>query len=832
MAPAATFQQTPAATLPASRPSLFDQALTEIRAPASPVPVRQEPLVLAMEEPEFLKLVPKPEAAPIEPNEEEENDDEDESEESTEEAETPLAVEAVESEVSREEPQSEAQQTPEILTVETEVSPAKEDTQKKVVPVPEAASDPKPLFPNFEQALRRRPVANRQRVQVNSATKIRNKEAARIRVTAFAQAAAASASSVPISTDSTSPAQPLQFGQKLRPVKTNALVSPPAPIPPPLATIVSEAEPILSPTKSELAVTDSDESSLEEDDDPLVIDREEGFQTLESQSATINGAVNGGRGRIRFRNNGQESTTQAPKRRPVPVRNRNRPRVSLTPSPVDDPIVNDPEDSEVAEAVETGVVNNLPDTNAFGRRPANGGGRGRIRSTTTVAPTTTSKEAVETEEIQEEKEEIEKDSTEQPEVSTEVSADESIVDDETLEKPAQPENSAEPQEAVPTKEPVQPEDEEDLIKLLATKGEDAVESPQAADRLQGPTRNLTIRNKFPVKTSASGSAEEQPWSPYEAVRQMQTNEGKRIVRPVSQPDRGHTRVQSASPGINRPNGGARVQAGNPRVTVIRKKPLHKVVIQRQKVNEPSPGITQSSSDFGVRATGQSPVTDPAVLPAVPNTLTGRRVPEFRPSPNPKTRPTLTFSKPRIQSASTTSIPLPVDIPKEETFSEEESSESIDESSSESDNVATTTTLAPVPSTEETVAEVSVSEEAIAEEQIDVITEEVILTSTTAAPSATSAAPETSTAAPATTSAAPEAPEEIATSTTAAPDISPEVEPEATPAVIEAPTVESVADNAADTGSDDDRKVLGVSTATEVSLMYELCFRGRCIRVHE
>ena len=132
MAPAATFQQTPAATLPASRPSLFDQALTEIRAPASPVPVRQEPLVLAMEEPEFLKLVPKPEAAPIEPNEEEENDDEDESEESTEEAETPLAVEAVESEVSREEPQSEAQQTPEILTVETEVSPAKEDTQKKV----------------------------------------------------------------------------------------------------------------------------------------------------------------------------------------------------------------------------------------------------------------------------------------------------------------------------------------------------------------------------------------------------------------------------------------------------------------------------------------------------------------------------------------------------------------------------------------------------------------------------------------------------------------------------------------------------------------------------
>ncbi len=176
------------------------------------------------------------------------------------------------------------------------------------MPVPEAASDPKPLFPNFEQALRRRPVANRQRVQVNSATKIRNKEAARIRVTAFAQAAAASASSVPISTDSTSPAQPLQFGQKLRPVKTNALVSPPAPIPPPLATIVSEAEPILSPTKSELAVTDSDESSLEEDDDPLVIDREEGFQTLESQSATINGAVNGGRGRIRFRNNGQEST--------------------------------------------------------------------------------------------------------------------------------------------------------------------------------------------------------------------------------------------------------------------------------------------------------------------------------------------------------------------------------------------------------------------------------------------------------------------------------------------------------------------------------------------
>ena len=86
---------------------------------------------------------------------------------------------------------------------------------------------------------------------------------------------------------------------------------------------------------------------------------------------------------------------------------------------------------------------------------------------------------------------------------------------QTLEKPAQPENSAEPQEAVPTKEPVQPEDEEDLIKLLATKGEDAVESPQAADRLQGPTRNLTIRNKFPVKTSASGSTEEQPWSPYE-----------------------------------------------------------------------------------------------------------------------------------------------------------------------------------------------------------------------------------------------------------------------------------------------------------------------------
>lgn len=63
---------------------------------------------------------------------------------------------------------------------------------------------------------------------------------------------------------------------------------------------------------------------------------------------------------------------------------------------------------------------------------------------------------------------------------------------------------------------------------------------------------------------------------FQAVRQMQTNEGKRIVRPVSQPDRGHTRVQSASPGINRPNGGARVQAGNPRVTVIRKKPLHKV----------------------------------------------------------------------------------------------------------------------------------------------------------------------------------------------------------------------------------------------------------------
>ncbi len=49
-----------------------------------------------------------------------------------------------------------------------------------------------------------------------------------------------------------------------------------------------------------------------------------------------------------------------------------------------------------------------------------------------MAPTTTSKEAVETEEIQEEKEEIEKDSTEQPEVSTEVSADESIVDDEVI----------------------------------------------------------------------------------------------------------------------------------------------------------------------------------------------------------------------------------------------------------------------------------------------------------------------------------------------------------------------------------------------------------------
>ena len=690
--------------------------------------------------------------------------------------------------------------------------PATEVTPVKVAPTSGDAEAARPLFPDFQSA--RQQQINRQQ---GGPGKIRTK----VRVTS-----SASAPSAIVPSSFGGETSGFQFGQKLRPaIKTNALVSPPLPVP-----AVASFE------------------SVDDEVDPPVQDRDDSFQTLESQNAAS--AVN--RGRIRFRGQKDSVAAESSSKEQLPENS----IPAATAAPVE-------------------VVT---------RRPASAGGRGRVRLTTTAPPVTTTtaptttalpdsgSEEVEEEEVEdssaassvnksvEEPSEEEESAEVSPEVASEAAPEVASEAAPEVASEAAPEvvSDAAPEavaEAAPASgEPVA-EEEEDLIKLLAPKEEVAVaEQPEAADQVEEKSKT------------------EEPWSPYEAVRQMQTTEEKRIQKqpaesgevPVIRPNPG-SRIRGRIRGdqlINRPLVGNRPGGSRPLTTVIRKKPIKPVIIDRPQVipdRDPEEirilreGFSPAAPEFGIRATGQ---VEKVVVTAPPPSnsfapvfLTGRRVPETgRPIPAAQggiriSRPTLTIVNTEEQEIPDAEVAEQQQSVEEDVDEEADPEEEEDSVAEGSQKEVASTTAAPVPTTTEAAA-TTASDDQLVEEEEDVepeaedqpqeepsepqveqqVNEEV--TTSTAPSVTTSTAPSASTIVADVQEAEQEQevnePERFVTE---APAAAAEAAPE-TVATIEAP-VKSL-DNALET----DQKVLGVSTATEVSLMYELCFRGRCIRVHE
>ncbi|XP_057373906.1 cell surface glycoprotein 1-like [Daphnia carinata] len=619
------------------------------------------------------------------------------------------------------------------------------------------------------------------------------------------------------------------FGQKIRnKVKTNSLVSPPLPVQP---QIVVEQPKIESFVVEEPVLEQSQSSSF--DLDPPVDDREESFQTLESQNA----ASGNQRGRIRF----------------------NRPNINVIPSEVSsEPSV------PVRQTVSTLV-----------------GGRGRIRlnsaSFTTSTPTTAGTTASPTEAatpartvapttIPTTAAPTAPPTTASPVVATTVPTVPPAVTPAatTTAPPTVASTAAHFVDSVATEEPA---GEEEILRgdspsvLVEEEDVPAIEDEDLALEEEEEEQPVAVEDAKSVEPA------EKPWSPYEAIqRQRETTVEPEVTSQLltnnGQPLRVRGKTTFSSSRIPLPP--VRPEAPNRQVVlrpaaVIRRplppsvritKPIFGIQ-EEQSVRTQEDFIPPQSLEFGIRdGIDHKPIliNNPPVQLQLP---IGRRVPENRPSLQ-----NIRINRPTTEApTTTTAAPIieeePADVLQEETdelvtddpiltndqFVEEEAveghiegaeeeeeeeeiltdevegeeneefvePETVDEVEPISSSTSAPTT-GPTMTIAEAFSEIPEEEHDVADVEEDVVEEQI----------------------------KPVATEPTVTTTTEAAVV---VEPE-TAVEEEESVVELAAGNQVDDQSDqkeladDDRQVLGVSTATEVSLMYELCYRGRCVRVHE
>ncbi|KAI9556906.1 hypothetical protein GHT06_016700 [Daphnia sinensis] len=626
------------------------------------------------------------------------------------------------------------------------------------------------------------------------------------------------------------PEVPLEasFGQKIRnKVKTNSLVSPPLPVQP---QIVVEQPKVESFIVEEPVLEQSQSASF--DLDPPVDDREESFQTLESQNA----ASGNQRGRIRF----------------------NRPSINVIPSDVSsEPSV------PVRQTVSTLV-----------------GGRGRIRLNSASFTTTAGTTAAPTEAA----------------TTARTAAPTTVTTMIPTTAPTAPPTTASPVVAttVPTVAPTvtpaatttaSPTVTSTAARLVETvvKEEPAVEE----EILRGDSPSVLVEEDVPaieeedlaleeeeeeqpvaVEDAKAVEPAEKPWSPYEAIqRQRETTVEPEVTSQLlanngQQPLRVRGKTTFSSSRIPLPP--VRPEAPNRQVVLrpaaVIRRPLPPTVritkpifgIQEQpNVRTQEDFVPPQSLEFGIRdGIEQKPalINNPPVQLQLP---IGRRVPENRPGLQ-----NIRINRPTTEApTTTTAAPVveeePVDVLQEET----------------DELVTDDPTLANDQLAEEEVvegegniegAEEEEEEEVLADEVVEgEENEEFVEPETVDEVEPTASSTSAPTAGPTMTiaEAFSEIPEEqdvaeveegvveettkpateqtVTTTTEAAVVLEPETVAEEEESAVELAAGNQVDDQTDEKESaDDDRQVLGVSTATEVSLMYELCYRGRCVRVHD
>lgn len=619
----------------------------------------------------------------------------------------------------------------------------------------------------------------------------------------------------------------VSFGQKIRSkAKINSLISSPLPVQP---QIVVEQPKTQSFIVEEPALEQSQSDSF--DLDPPVDEGDEAFQTLESQNA----ASGNQRGRVRFNRPsinvipGEVSTeSSVPVRHTVSTLVGGRGRIRLnsasftTFSPTTAGTTAAP--TEATTAARTAAPTTIP----------------------TVIPTTTSTAAPTTASITV--------ATTVPTIPPTVTTTAG-----TTTSPTVVPTSSRFVNPIVTEEPAV---EEEILRgdspiVLVEEDVPAIEEEDLA---------LEEEEEEPVAVEDEKSVEpaEKPWSPYEAIqRQRETTVEPEVTSPLlsnsGQPLRVRGKTTFTSSRIPlppvRPEAPSRQIVLRPAAAIRRPLPpsirITKPIFgiqEQQNVHSQEDFVPPQSLEFGIRGGGEQKPTlinNPSTQFQLP---IGRRVPENRPSLQ-----NIRINRP-ITEAPTTTTATPI--------IEEEP---MDEFQPETDELVTDEpTLANDPLVEEEFVEGDV-EGAEEEEEEEILTDEVEgeeneefvepefideidpTASSTSAPTVSSTitiaeayleVPEEQDFAELDESAVedtskPAIEQTITTTTEATVAIEPETAIEEEETVVELAAGNQVDDQSKQKeSSDDDRQVLGVSTATEVSLMYELCYRGRCVRVHE
>lgn len=551
------------------------------------------------------------------------------------------------------------------------------------------------------------------------------------------------------------------FGQKIRKVKTNALVSPPLPVAPAVEQPQAQSF-LVEPPPVEQTQPQSFEI------DPPVVERDETFQTLESQNA----ASGNQRGRIRFNRPSDGSANAIP-----------------------------------AEATSAPLVRQTISTQV--------GGRGRVRITTTAspatsAPTTPAPTAAPTAAP-----------TTAPtfEVTEEPAPEEPAVRGDSLviveeEAPVVEEDVPVVEEDVPVVEEDVPLGEEEEDQVVAVPDEKSVEP---AEKPWSPYEAIQRQRESTSEPETASQVLSNSGQPIR-IRGKTTFSSSRIPLPPARPEVGNRQI------VLRPAASIR-RPSNPGVRIT--KPIF-AIQEEQRIRLQDDLIPPPAPEFGIRG-GVEPKpifvnTPPAqfLLPV------GRRVPEVR--PGLQTIP-IRIGRPTTEAPSTTTAAIVeedlADVFQPETnefvtddptlvgdqeFEEEEEEEILtDETEGEENEEFEEVVDEIVPTTAPSAGSLPTTTESfleIVEEQEGGEAEQGFVEATTRAPV------------------------EQSITTVETPTVI-EPQPAEEETVVELAAGNSVDDQSKQNGDErDERQVLGISTATEVSLMYELCYRGRCVRVHE
>jgi hypothetical protein len=625
------------------------------------------------------------------------------------------------------------------------------------------------------------------------------------------------------------PVDPTSFGQKIRnKVKTNSLVSPPLPVP-------VEPQVVLEQPKAQSFIVEPaavEQTQLDSFDlDPPVVERDESFQTLESQNA----ASGNQRGRIRFNRPNSlnvipaEVSTTPPVRHTVStlVGGRGRIRINSNSFTTPTPTTAGPTvaATEASTAAPTTVQTAAPTVAAT--------------TTPTVAATTasTTPEATTASTTPEP-------TTVAATVPTVAPTASRLVDPVVTEGPALEEEIIRGdspivlvEESVPVAEeeedvPLEEEEEEELAVLEDEKSVEPAEKPWSPYEAIQRQRETTVE---PEAASQVVSSNDQPLR----IRGKTTFTSSRIPLPTVRPEVGNRPV------VLRPAASIR----RPLPPTIRiTKPVFDIQGQ-ENIRSQEDFIAPQSLEFGIRDGVESKPILINNSPAQFLLPVGRRVPETRPGIQ-----NIRIGRPTTQapSTTTTTTTTTTEAPVEE--------EPVDAFQQEADELVTDEPLANdqlLPEEEEEgegeLVEEEVEEEILTdevegeenEEFVETVDETEPVVSSTAAPTVTTAEAfsevveeqEEAEVDPVVVEETNKSAEPI-TTTTEAPVVIEESIVPVEEEVEEDGAIELAAGNHVDDlsnpseSSDDERQVLGVSTATEVSLMYELCYRGRCVRVHE